>query len=62
MKVLLANTVENAKHFTRKTTTVVLAGKATPGKTARPVSYVDSLIQFLRGTMAYVMWHKLCGM
>ena len=55
MKVLLANTVENAKHFTRKTTTVVLVGKATPGKTARPVSYVDSLIQLLRGTMAYAM-------
>ena len=38
MKVLLANTVEHAKHFTKQTTTVVFAGKTTLGKTVICVS------------------------
>ena len=38
VKVLLANTVEHAKHFTKQTTTVVFAGKTTLGKTVICVS------------------------
>ena len=42
MKDFLARMVEHAKHFTRKTTTLVIARKTTPGKTVQSVSKFQS--------------------